>query len=54
MLTTGQVVLRLLEAASGSVVFDEWTTSRASARERGGPQRMQIVFQDPYAPLNPS
>jgi oligopeptide/dipeptide ABC transporter ATP-binding protein len=52
--TTGRVVLRLLEATSGSVMFDDIDVVRASERElrrlRG---RMQIVFQDPYASLNP-
>jgi peptide/nickel transport system ATP-binding protein len=52
--TTGRVVLRLLEATSGSVVFDDIDVLRAPGRElRRLRQRMQIVFQDPYASLNP-
>jgi oligopeptide/dipeptide ABC transporter ATP-binding protein len=52
--TTGRVVLRLLEATSGSVIFDDVDVVRASARElRRLRERMQIVFQDPYASLNP-
>jgi oligopeptide/dipeptide ABC transporter ATP-binding protein len=52
--TTGRVVLRLLEATSGSVMFDDVDVVRAPARElRRLRERMQIVFQDPYASLNP-
>jgi oligopeptide/dipeptide ABC transporter ATP-binding protein len=52
--TTGRAVLRLLEATSGSVIFDEVDVLRAPARElRRLRERMQIVFQDPYASLNP-
>ena len=52
--TTARVVLRLLDATSGEVRFDgndvlgaNRYTMRALRRE------MQIVFQDPYASLNP-
>jgi oligopeptide transport system ATP-binding protein len=52
--TTGRVVLRLLTATGGSVIFDGHDVMSAS---RGDMQRlrrdMQIVFQDPYASLNP-
>jgi oligopeptide/dipeptide ABC transporter ATP-binding protein len=52
--TTGRVVLRLLEATEGSIVFDGVDVMRASARDlRRLRERMQIVFQDPYASLNP-
>jgi peptide/nickel transport system ATP-binding protein len=52
--TTGRVVLRLLPATDGAVVFDGLDVMEAS---RAALQRlrrdMQIVFQDPYASLNP-
>jgi oligopeptide/dipeptide ABC transporter ATP-binding protein len=52
--TTGRVVLRLLPATDGSVVFDGLDVMGAS---RAAVQRlrrdMQIVFQDPYASLDP-
>jgi peptide/nickel transport system ATP-binding protein len=52
--TTGRVVLRLLEATSGSVMFDDIDVVRAPTRElRRLRERMQIVFQDPYASLDP-
>jgi peptide/nickel transport system ATP-binding protein len=52
--TTGRLVLRLLDADSGAIFFD----GRDIARLRGEAMRalrreMQIVFQDPYASLNP-
>jgi peptide/nickel transport system ATP-binding protein/oligopeptide transport system ATP-binding protein len=52
--TTGRVILRLLEPTSGSVLLDGEDVSNASKRElRALRRRMQIVFQDPYASLNP-
>jgi peptide/nickel transport system ATP-binding protein/oligopeptide transport system ATP-binding protein len=52
--TLGRTILKLLEPTSGKIYFDgrEITTfSRRQMREvRRG---MQIVFQDPYASLNP-
>ncbi|MGH9211372.1 MAG: ABC transporter ATP-binding protein [Acidimicrobiales bacterium] len=52
--TTGRVVLRLLEATEGSVLFDGVDIATAPARQlRHLRERMQIVFQDPYASLNP-
>lgn len=52
--TTGRVVLRLLEATEGSIIFDGVDVVTASARAlRRLRERMQIVFQDPYASLNP-
>src|SRR6516164_2189584 len=52
--TTGRMVLRLIEPTSGSVKFE----GRDLATVRGGKlrdlrQRLQPVFQDPYASLNP-
>ena len=52
--TTGRLVMRLLDATDGTVLFDGVDVHRASPRElRPLRKRMQIVFQDPYASLNP-
>ena len=52
--TTGRMLLRLLEPTSGSVKFcDEELIGASSSRMRGLRRRIQIVFQDPYASLNP-
>jgi peptide/nickel transport system ATP-binding protein/oligopeptide transport system ATP-binding protein len=52
--TTGRVVLGLIPATSGSVRFDGEEVVGLSARAmRPLRKRMQIVFQDPYASLNP-
>jgi peptide/nickel transport system ATP-binding protein len=52
--TTGRMVLRLLDATSGSITFDgEELIGARAARIRTLRRRIQIVFQDPYASLNP-
>jgi oligopeptide/dipeptide ABC transporter ATP-binding protein len=52
--TTGRLVMRLLEATAGTVRFDGVDVHRASNRDvRALRRRMQIVFQDPYASLDP-
>lgn len=52
--TVARMVLRLIEATSGEVEFEGQNLLRAKPRElRQLRQRMQIVFQDPYAALNP-
>jgi len=61
--TTGRAVLQLLRPSSGSVLFDglpihEWWVRRGGrwawdARLHGLRKRMQMVFQDPFASLNP-
>jgi len=52
--TTGRVLLRLLEATEGEVLFEGKDINKLSKKEmRDMRQEMQIVFQDPYASLNP-
>jgi len=52
--TIGRVVLNLYEPTSGKVTFDGIDLSKLSAEEmRLLRSRMQIVFQDPLASLNP-
>ncbi|MEL7155288.1 MAG: oligopeptide/dipeptide ABC transporter ATP-binding protein [Actinomycetota bacterium] len=52
--TTGRVVLQLDTATGGSIDFDghELTTTRGEQLRRLRP-RMQTIFQDPHASLNP-
>ncbi|MHB1936262.1 MAG: ATP-binding cassette domain-containing protein [Acidobacteriaceae bacterium] len=52
--TVARLLLRLIEPDSGAIRFDGHNLSTVSAHElRHLRQRMQIVFQDPYAALNP-
>ena len=52
--TTGRAILRLIEPTSGTVRFDGTDLSTIHGAElRGFRRRMQIIFQDPYASLNP-
>ena len=52
--TAGRAIIRLVSAASGSVTFDGIDVLAASRGElRRLRERIQIVFQDPYASLNP-
>ncbi len=52
--TLGRVVLGLIPATSGSVKFEgEEVVGRSMRSLRPLRQKMQIVFQDPYASLNP-
>ncbi len=53
--TLGRLILRLIEATSGTIEFEGRDVRRLS----GGDlqmlrRRMQIIFQDPYASLNPT
>ncbi|MBH0330768.1 peptide ABC transporter substrate-binding protein [Brevibacillus brevis] len=52
--TTGRSIMRLIEPTSGTIEFEGQNISEMSAtRFRPLRKRMQIVFQDPYASLNP-
>ena len=52
--TTGRCVLRLIEPTSGEVWFDGTNVTALDKRPlRALRRQMQIVFQDPYASLNP-
>lgn len=52
--TTGRVVLRLLEATDGEIIFEGNDIRKFNATQlREYRKEMQIVFQDPFASLNP-
>ena len=52
--TTGRCILRLIEPTSGEVRFaGEDVLAFTPQRMRAARRDMQIVFQDPYASLNP-
>ena len=52
--TTGRVILRLLEATAGEVYFKDQDILQLGKQEMRALRReMQIIFQDPYASLNP-
>ncbi len=52
--TAGRLVLRLEEATAGTVAFDGTDVLQLSREPlRRFRKRMQLVFQDPYASLNP-
>src|SRR5262249_5808148 len=52
--TTGRAILRLIPITAGTVEFDgeDWT-KKSGAELRRIRRKVQIVFQDPYASLNP-
>ncbi|MDR0928383.1 MAG: dipeptide ABC transporter ATP-binding protein [Oscillospiraceae bacterium] len=52
--TLGRLILRLIEPTSGAVYFrGEEVTAMRSERLRETRRRMQMIFQDPYASLDP-
>ncbi|MCP1576605.1 oligopeptide/dipeptide ABC transporter ATP-binding protein [Herbaspirillum rubrisubalbicans] len=52
--TTGKSVLRLIEPTAGSVCLDgEELVGMSASHMRSRRQDLQIIFQDPYASLNP-
>jgi oligopeptide/dipeptide ABC transporter ATP-binding protein len=53
--TLGRTLLGLVRATAGSVMYDGRDITRLRERElRANRRRMQIVFQDPHASLNPA
>ncbi|MGE3507143.1 MAG: ABC transporter ATP-binding protein [Alphaproteobacteria bacterium] len=52
--TTGRALLRLVEPTSGSVTFDGTDLTSLNPKDlRRARRHMQMIFQDPYASLNP-
>lgn len=52
--TTGRVILKLVEPSDGQIVYDEQDITPFDKRRMAPLRRqMQIIFQDPYASLNP-
>lgn len=52
--TTGRAILQLYKPTSGSVIFDGKNLVETKGEElRTMRRRMQMIFQDPYASLNP-
>lgn len=52
--TLGRTLLRLIEPSAGQVLFDGTDITQLDARAmRAMRRKMQIIFQDPYASLNP-
>src|SRR5436189_73747 len=52
--TTGRLLLRLIEPTSGKVFFDGLDLFALDRQAMRAQRRaMQIIFQDPYASLNP-
>ena len=52
--TLGRTLLHLLDATDGQILFEGQDITNPSRRERHAIRRkMQIIFQDPFASLNP-
>jgi peptide/nickel transport system ATP-binding protein len=52
--TVGRLILRLIDPTAGSIWFDGTDiTNRRGAQLKPFRRRMQIIFQDPYASLDP-
>ena len=52
--TIGRTILRLHEPTSGEMIFEEQDFLKVDAKDlRSMRRRMQMIFQDPYASLNP-
>lgn len=52
--TTGRAILKLQEPHGGQIIFDGEDITKYSRREMKSVRKnMQLIFQDPYASLNP-
>lgn len=52
--TLGRIIVRLVKPASGQVLFDGTDVHKSGGlTEKKLHKRMQMIFQDPYASLNP-
>ena len=52
--TTGRTIIRLYTATEGHVIFDGTDLTEIKGRQlRQMRQKIQMIFQDPYASLNP-
>ncbi|MBD1380502.1 ABC transporter ATP-binding protein [Metabacillus arenae] len=52
--TTGRLLMRLIESSDGTILFEDKEVTKMSKSELRKIRRdMQMVFQDPYASLNP-
>jgi oligopeptide transport system ATP-binding protein len=52
--TTGRTLIQLYKPTAGQVLFEGQDLAQLNDKElRGLRQRMQMIFQDPYASLNP-
>jgi peptide/nickel transport system ATP-binding protein len=52
--TTGRLILRLVDPTEGNVLFDSVDLAALSEEEmRRMRKRMQVIFQDPFASMNP-
>lgn len=52
--TLGRCIIRLIEPSSGQIVFEGKDVTNVKGEElRALRRKMQIIFQDPYASLNP-
>ncbi len=52
--TTGRLILHLVEPTKGDIIFDDVNLAALSNEEmRRMRQRMQVIFQDPFASMNP-
>lgn len=52
--TTGRTILQLLEPTDGEVIFNDKDLTKLGKNElRRARRDMQMIFQDPYASLNP-
>ncbi|MFK8138472.1 MAG: ABC transporter ATP-binding protein [Bdellovibrionales bacterium] len=52
--TLGRTILRLIESTSGDIIYRDKNITKLTGQEmRELRKNMQIIFQDPYASLNP-